>query len=65
MHKSSSLTDIDTPRKRAGEHIDDDSVTASHLAGRDAVLKLLNASLAGGHTKPDKVQLSGRAADAL
>jgi bacterioferritin len=46
MHKSSSLTDVKTLRKRAREHIDDGSVTAGYSADRDAVLKLLNASLA-------------------
>ena len=46
MHKSSSLTDVSTLRKRARQHIDDGSVTAGYSADRDAVLKLLNASLA-------------------
>jgi bacterioferritin len=46
MHKSSSLTDVNTLRKRAREHIDDGSVTAGYSADRDAVLRLLNASLA-------------------
>jgi bacterioferritin len=46
MNKSSSLTDVNTLRKRARQHIDDGSVTAGYTADRDAVLKLLNASLA-------------------
>ena len=46
MHKSSHLTDVNTLRKRAREHIDDGSVTAGYSADRDVVLKLLNDSLA-------------------
>ena len=46
MHKSSSLTDVHTLRKRARQNIDDGSVTTGYSADRDAVLKLLNASLA-------------------
>src|SRR4249920_1386346 len=46
MHKTSSLTDVSTLRKRARQHLDDGSVTAGYTADRDAVLKLLNASLA-------------------
>ena len=46
MHKSSTLTDVNTLRKRAREHIDDGYVTAGYSADRDAVLKMLNASLA-------------------
>jgi len=46
MQKISSLTDVSTLRKRARQHLDDGSVTAGYTADRDAVLKLLNASLA-------------------
>jgi bacterioferritin len=46
MQKISSLTDVSTLRKRARQHLDDGSVTAGYSADRDAVLKLLNASLA-------------------
>jgi bacterioferritin len=46
MQKISSLTDVSTLRKRARQHLDDGSVTAGYTADRDAVLELLNASLA-------------------
>jgi bacterioferritin len=46
MQDISSLTDVSTLRKRAREHIDEGSVTAGYTADRDAVLQLLNASLA-------------------
>ena len=46
MAQSSILTDIQTLRKRARQHIDDGSVTAGYSANRATVLKLLNDSLA-------------------
>jgi len=46
MARDSSLTDIKTLRTRARLHIDVGSVTAGYAADREAVLKLLNASLA-------------------
>jgi bacterioferritin len=46
MSKDSSLTDVKTLRTRARLHIDEGSVTAGYTADREAVLKLLNASLA-------------------
>ena len=46
MSKESLLTDVDTLRTRARLHVDQGSVTAGYTADREAVLKLLNASLA-------------------
>ena len=46
MAKNSFLTDIETLRKRARQHIDEGSVTAGYSADREIVLKLLNDSLA-------------------
>ena len=46
MPKSSFLTDIQTLRKRARQHIEEGSVTAGYSADRKIVLKLLNDSLA-------------------
>ena len=46
MDKTTFLTDVPTLRKRAREDIDEGSVTASYLADRATVLKLLNESLA-------------------
>src|SRR6185295_14609101 len=46
MPKNSFLTDIQTLRKRARQHIDEGSVTAGYSADREIVLKLLNDSLA-------------------
>ena len=46
MPKASVLTDIQTLRKRARQHIDQGSVTAGYSADREMVLKLLNDSLA-------------------
>jgi len=46
MPKTSPLTDIQTLRKRARQHIDEGSVTAGYSADRERVLKLLNESLA-------------------
>ena len=40
------LTDINTLRSRAREHVDDGAVTKGYCADRTAVLKLLNDSLA-------------------
>jgi len=40
------LTDIDTIRKRAREHIDQGAITAGYSADRKTVVKLLNESLA-------------------
>ena len=46
MPETSFLTDVQTLRKRARQHIDDGSVTAGYSADREVVLKLLNDSLA-------------------
>jgi bacterioferritin len=46
MSKTSSLTDVQTLRKRARQHVDEGSVTAGYSADRKTVLKLLNDSLA-------------------
>jgi len=46
MPKTPPLTDIQTLRKRARQHIDEGSVTAGYSADRQMVLKLLNESLA-------------------
>jgi bacterioferritin len=46
MAKTSFLTDIQTLRKRARQHLDAGSVTAGYSADRAIVLKLLNDSLA-------------------
>jgi bacterioferritin len=46
MPKTSLLTDVQTLRERAGQHIDEGSVTAGYSADRERVLKLLNDSLA-------------------
>ena len=46
MPKTSFLTDTQTLRKRARQHIDAGSVTAGYSADREKVLKLLNDSLA-------------------
>jgi hypothetical protein len=46
MPRSSFLTDIQTLRKRARQHIDEGSVTAGYSADREIVLKLLNDSMA-------------------
>jgi bacterioferritin len=40
------LTDIETIRKRAREHIDSGAVTGGYRADRETVLKLLNEALA-------------------
>ena len=40
------LTDIQTIRKRAREHIDQGAITAGYKADRDTVIKLLNEALA-------------------
>jgi bacterioferritin len=46
MSQKSVLTDVDTIRKRAREHIDEGAVTAGYRADRETVLKLLNDALA-------------------
>jgi len=46
MGKSSVLSDIQTLRKRARQHIEEGSVTAGYSADRAIVLKLLGDSLA-------------------
>ena len=40
------LTDIETIRKRAREHIDQGAITAGYSADRETVIKLLNEALA-------------------
>jgi bacterioferritin len=42
----SSLTDVETLRRRAREHIEEGAVTASYGADRDRVVELLNEALA-------------------
>jgi len=46
MDKKSFLTDVQTLRKRARQHIDEGAVTFGYSADRETVLKLLNDSLA-------------------
>ena len=46
MPQTPFLTDIQTLRKRARQHIDEGSVTAGYPANREAVLRLLNDALA-------------------
>jgi bacterioferritin len=46
MKTKSPLTDVQTLRKNARQHVDDGAVTAGYAADRDAVLKILNDSLA-------------------
>ena len=46
MPKTHAITDTPTLRKRARQHVDDGSVTAGYSADREAVIKLLNDSLA-------------------
>jgi bacterioferritin len=46
MDSTTVLTDVQTLRRRAREHIDDGAVTPGYSADREAVLRLLNASLA-------------------
>jgi bacterioferritin len=46
MTKKSFLTDIETLRRRAREHIERGAVTDGYRADRDTVLKLLNEALA-------------------
>lgn len=46
MKTKSPLTDVATLRKNARQHVDDGAVTAGYAADREAVLKLLNDSLA-------------------
>jgi bacterioferritin len=46
MDQSSFLTDIQTLRARARQHIEEGAVTSGYAADRDAVIKLLNEALA-------------------
>jgi bacterioferritin len=46
MPKSSFLTDIQTLRKRARQHIEEGAVTAGYKADRSTVIQLLNDALA-------------------
>ncbi|MES2535879.1 MAG: ferritin-like domain-containing protein [Pseudomonadota bacterium] len=46
MNESSFLSDIQTLRNRARQHIEDGPVTSAYAADRDTVLKLLNEALA-------------------
>ena len=46
MTKESFLTDVNTLRKQARQHIDEGAVTAGYAADRKTVLKLLNEALA-------------------
>ena len=46
MSKEPFLTDVQTLRKRARQHIDEGAVTAGYNANREIVLRLLNDSLA-------------------
>jgi bacterioferritin len=46
MHNKAFLTDVQSLRKRARQHIDEGAVTAGYNADRETVLKLLNDSLA-------------------
>ena len=44
--KQSFLSDVETLRKRARQHIEDGAVTAGYGADRDRVVKILNEALA-------------------
>lgn len=46
MDKPALLTDVETIRQRARQHIDDGAVTDSYQADRQTVLKMLNEALA-------------------
>ena len=46
MDKNSALTNVQTLRLRAREHIEGGAVTAGYSADREAVLELLNGALA-------------------
>ena len=46
MTKPNGLTDVETLRQRARQHIEEGAVTAGYSADRDTVLKLLNGALA-------------------
>jgi bacterioferritin len=46
MDKANSLTDVQTLRKRARQHIEEGAVTSGYSADRETVLKLLNDALA-------------------
>ena len=45
-NEQSSLSDIQTLRKRARQHIEEGAVTSGYAADRETVLKLLNEALA-------------------
>src|SRR2546428_13856035 len=45
MEKQPFLTDIQTIRRRAREHIEHGAITAGYQADRDAVIRLLNEAL--------------------
>lgn len=45
-NQQSSLSDIQTLRKRARQHIEEGAVTAGYAADRETVIKLLNEALA-------------------
>ena len=42
MTNPNGMTDVETLRQRARQHIEDGAVTAGYSADRDTVLKLLN-----------------------
>ena len=46
MKTNTPLTDVKTLRENARKHVDDGAVTTGYAADRDAVLRLLNDSLA-------------------
>jgi bacterioferritin len=46
MDKPALLTDVETIRQRARQHIDDGAVTDSYQADRQTVLRMLNEALA-------------------
>lgn len=46
MENATLITDVQTLRSRARQHIDDGAVTSTYHADRNAVLKLLNDALA-------------------
>ncbi len=46
MTSPNGMTDVETLRQRARQHIEEGAVTAGYSADRDTVLKLLNGALA-------------------
>lgn len=46
MDRAVLLTDVETIRQRARQHIDDGAITESYQANRETVLRLLNEALA-------------------